>query len=200
MGCKHKPIQAGEENEAWRSDSSAVYLHDRFREKNTHHCGTRSFDYHNNIVTNKLYEEMGHMILQLGGTGEYIFISLMPFLHSSILHGGHCCSLTYLFFFPVVSHVMSEAKRIWKSTRDGFRHKWKTAQGVSGASASDVHIKHPYATELTFLIKALWRCEWVQHGTFISCHLFICVFWMLCTWPLNNWRTHHYLYTLGWSR
>ncbi len=81
------------------------------------------------------------------------------FLGGCILGYGGVLYLNYLLFLSLaVLYVVAEAKRIWKSTRDGYRRKWKTALGASGASASDVRIKHPFAAELTFLL-TVFRCR-----------------------------------------
>ena len=74
------------------------------------------------------------------------------FLGGCILGYGGVLYLNYLLLLSLaVSYIIAEVKRIWKAMRDGFHHKWNTAQGASGASASDVCIKHPYAAELMFL-------------------------------------------------
>ncbi len=82
------------------------------------------------------------------------------FLGGCILGYGGVLYLNYLVFLSLaVLYVIAEVKCIWKAMRDGFRRKWNTAQGASGASASEVRIKHPYATELMFLSTVFHRCE-----------------------------------------
>ncbi len=73
MGRKAKQVQAGDEEDEYVDLTPKQYLAMiDFVKKNLPLWDKELADYHNNVLTNKLYEEMGRMILQLGGTGECI--------------------------------------------------------------------------------------------------------------------------------
>ncbi len=103
MGCKAKPVQAGDEDDEYVDLTPKQYLAMiDFVKKNPPLWDKELADYHNNVITSKLYEEMGRMILQLGGTGECI-LSFLPRTLSGWLHFGLWgCSVTQLLIvsFP----------------------------------------------------------------------------------------------------
>ncbi len=73
MGRKAKQVQAGAEEDKYVDLTLKQYLAMiDFVKKNPLLWDKELADYHNNVLTSKLYKEMGRMILQLGGTGECI--------------------------------------------------------------------------------------------------------------------------------
>ncbi len=108
MGRKAKPVQTGDEEDEYMDLTPKQYLAMiDFVKKNPPLWDQELADYHNNIMTSKLYKEMGRMILQLGGTGECI-LSFLPRTLSGWLHfglWGGVLYLNYLLFLSPCSFV-----------------------------------------------------------------------------------------------
>ncbi len=109
MGRKAKPVQTGDEDDEYVDLTPKQYLAMiNFVKKNPLLWDQELADYHNNVITSKLYEEMGQMILQLGGTGECI-LSFLPCTLSGWLHFGLWgCSVPQLL---IVSFPCSFVRR-----------------------------------------------------------------------------------------